>query len=183
MVVADSEAAAPRAAGRQSLMLRRWFSHFTTTHFTLRRCFPAELMNAIDAAITASEQSHRAEIRFAIETALPLGHLWRGVSCKERAREIFSRLGMADTAAHNGILVYVLLAERDIEIVADHGFDGKVAERVWDDICSSIAAAFRNAEYGRGSIQAIGRLSELAVVHFPPGPDNRDELPNRPVVL
>ncbi len=182
-VAADSEAVAPRVAGRQSLMLRRWFSHFTTTHFTLRRCFPADVMNAIDAAITASERSHQAEIRFAIETALPLGHLLRDVSGKERAREIFRRLGMADTAAHNGILVYVLLAERDIEIVADQGFDGKVAERAWEDICNSIVAAFRNGEYGPGAIQAIGRLSELAVVHFPPGTDNRNELPNRPVVL
>ncbi len=164
-------------------MLRRCFSHLTTTHFTLRRCFPTGVLNAIDAAITASEQAHQAEIRFAVETALPLGHLWRGVSGKERAREIFSRLGMGDTAARNGILVYVLLAERDIEIVADHGFANKVGERVWEDICSTMTAAFRSGDYGAGCLQAIGRLGELAVAHFPTGADNRNELPNRPVLL
>lgn len=164
-------------------MLQRFFSHLSTTHFTLRRWFPTDVLNAIDAAITASEQAHQAEIRFAVETALPLGHLWRDVSCKERAREIFCRLGMADTAAGNGILVYVLLAERDIEIVADHGFDSKVSEQVWADICSPMAAAFRHGEYLPGSLQAIERVSELAVAHFPPGADNRNELPNRPVLL
>ncbi|MFZ1625351.1 MAG: TPM domain-containing protein [Gammaproteobacteria bacterium] len=164
-------------------MLQRWFRHLTTTQFKLRRCFPTNVLNAIDAAITASEQAHQAEIRFAVETALPLFHLWRGVSGKERAREIFSRLGMADTAAHNGILVYVLLAERDIEIVADQGFADKVGEEVWRDICSRMTAAFRNGDYGQGSLQAIGRLGELAIAHFPPGTDNRNELPNRPVLL
>jgi hypothetical protein len=91
VVAVVSEVAAPRAAGRQSPMLQRWFRHLTTTQFKLRRCFPTNVLNAIDAAITASEQAHQAEIRFAVETALPLFHLWRGVSGKERAREIFSR--------------------------------------------------------------------------------------------
>lgn len=164
-------------------MLRRWFRHLTITHFSLRRCFPLDVLNAIDAAITASEQGHQAEIRFAIETALPPGHLLRNVSCRERARQLFRQLGMAETKARNGILVYVLLAERDIEIVADRGFSDKVNEQLWGDICSAMTAAFGNGEYLPGSMQAIGRIGELAAVHFPVGADNRDELPNRPVLL
>lgn len=165
------------------LMMRRWFSHLTTTHFALRRCFPAEVLAAIDAAITASEREHQAEIRFAVETALPLGHLWRGISCRDRAGEIFSRLGVGDTAGRNGILIYVLLAERDIEIIADEGFAGRVAEPVWEGICSGMIAAFRNDDYGSGSLRAIGQLNELAVAHFPTHAENLNELPNRPFVL
>jgi uncharacterized membrane protein len=164
-------------------MLRRWFMHLGTTPLTLRRCFPAQLLAGIDAAISASEQTHQAEIRFAIEAALPIGQLWRGVGSRERARELFSQLGMAGTAGHNGILVYVLLAERAIEIVADHGFDGQVAAPVWEDICVATAAAFRNGEYGPGALQAVRRLSELAAACFPPGTDNRNELSNQPVLL
>ena len=166
-----------------SLMMKRWLSHLSTTHFTLRRCFPPEVLAAIDAAITASEQQHQAEIRFAVETALPVGHLWRGVGCRERAQEIWSLLGMADTAARNGILVYVLLAERDIEIVADIGFSERLAEPLWAEICGEMSAAFRNGDYGPGSVQAIGRLNELAVAHFPARPGDRNELPNAPFVL
>jgi uncharacterized membrane protein len=164
-------------------MLQRWFSHLLTTHLTLRRCFPAQLLADIDAAISASEQTHQAEIRFAIETALPIAHLWRGASCRERARELFGQLGMTSTAGHNGILVYVLLAERAIEIVADSGFDDKVPGPVWEDICVQIGAAFRNGDYGPGALQAIRRLNELAATCFPPGTDDRNELPNQPVLL
>lgn len=164
-------------------MIKRWLTHLTTTHFKLRRHFPPDVLAAIDAAITASEQQHQAEIRFAVETALPVGHLWRGVSCRERAQEVWSRLGMADTAGRNGILVYVLLAERDIEIVADLGFSGRLAEPVWAEICSGMSAAFRNGDYGPGAVRAIGRLNDLAVAIFPARSGDRNELPNEPFVL
>jgi uncharacterized membrane protein len=164
-------------------MMKRWFDHFTTTPFTLRRCFPAEVLVEIDAAITASEQQHQAEIRFVIETALPIGHLWRGVSCRARALEMFSRLGVADTRTRNGILVYVLLAERDIEIVVDRGFSERLAEPAWAEICSEMSAAFRDGDYGAGAVWAIGRLNALAVAHFPARPGDRNELPDEPLVL
>jgi uncharacterized membrane protein len=164
-------------------MMRCWLSHLTTTHFSLRRCFPAEVLSAIDTAITVSEQAHQAEIRFAVETALPIGHLCRGVSCRERAAEIFDRLGMGETVARNGILIYVLLAERDIEIVADRGFSGKVEASPWQQICRGMEAAFRNSDYGPGSLQAIEAVNDLAVAHFPAGKDNRNELSNKPVLL
>jgi uncharacterized membrane protein len=164
-------------------MIRRLLSHLVTTHLTLQRCFPPAVLAGIDAAITASEQQHQAEIRFAVETALPIGHLWRGVSCRERAQEIWSLLGMADTAARNGILVYVLLAERDIEIVADRGFSDRLAEPAWTDICNEMSTAFRNGDYGPGAVRAIARLNALAVANFPARPGNRDELPNAPFVL
>ncbi len=164
-------------------MIRRWLSHLTTTHFTLRRCFPAEVLAAIDAAITASEREHQAEIRFAVETVLPFGHLWRGISCRDRAGEIFTRLGVDDTAGRNGILIYVLLAERDIEIIADQGFAGRVAAPVWEEICSGMTAAFRSDDYGAGALRAIGQLNELAVANFPAMSGNRNELPNEPFVL
>jgi len=123
-------------------MLRRWLQHLTTTHFALRRHFPPATLSAIDAAISASERHHRAEIRCAVETGLPVGHLWRGVQSAARAAEVFAGLGVWDTTENNGVLLYVLLAERNIEIVADRGFAGRVLPGEWESICAEMEAAF-----------------------------------------
>ncbi|MEZ5565245.1 MAG: TPM domain-containing protein [Gammaproteobacteria bacterium] len=89
-------------------MFRRWWRHLTTTHLALRRYFPPATLAAIDAAITASEQHHRAEIRCAVETALPASYLFRNIGTEVRAAEVFAHLGVWDTVNNNGILVYIL---------------------------------------------------------------------------
>jgi len=164
-------------------MLKRWLCHLTTTHFAMRRAFDAETRAAIDQAIAASERQHRAEIRVALETALPAGHLWRGCSVRERASELFATLQVYDTEENNGILIYVLLAEHDIEIVADRGFRGRVEASEWVRICGELEAAFRQGEYRAGMLAAITGVTALAVTHYPAGADNPDELPNRTLVL
>jgi uncharacterized membrane protein len=168
--------------GRTS-MARRWLRHLTTTHWTLRRCFPAATLAAIEKAIGDSEGSHGAEIRFVVETTLPAGHLLGRVGARERALEVFGHLGVWDTAANNGILLYVLLAERDIEIVADRGFVGLVRPDEWESICRSMEAAFREGRYEPGALAAIAAITALAARHFPPSGPNPDELPNRSVIL
>jgi uncharacterized membrane protein len=164
-------------------MLARWLRHLTTTHFAMGRAFTPETRAAIDEAIAASERLHRAEIRVALETALPVGHLWRGVSARDRAAELFATLQVYDTAENNGILLYVLLAEHDIEIVADRGFRGRVEASDWTQICGELEAAFRQGEYRVGMLAAISRVTALAVAHYPAGADNPDELPNRTLIL
>ena len=164
-------------------MWKRWLQHLTTTHFALRRCFPAKTLAAIEAAITASEREHRAEIRCAVETALPVGLLLRGVTSAERALEVFGRLTVWDTAENNGVLLYVLLAERNIEIVADRGFAGLVTPAEWESICTAMEAAFGAGQYAAGTLEALGRISTLATRHFPPVGVDRNELPDRPLLL
>ena len=164
-------------------MLSRWWQNLTTTHFALRRHFPPATLSAIDAAITASERDHRAEIRCAVETALPVGELARGVTSATRAAGVFSGLGVWDTAENNGVLLYVVLAERRIEIVADRGFDGRVAPTEWQAICHEMEAAFRAARYEPGTLSALERISVLARRHFPADGGDRNELPDRTVLL
>ena len=164
-------------------MISRWLQNLTTTHFALRRCFPPATLSAIDAAIAASERDHRAEIRCAIETALPLGELVNGVTSAARAAGVFSGLGVWDTAENNGVLVYVLLAEHSIEIVADRGFDGRVAPAEWAAVCREMEEAFRAGRYESGTLSALERISALARRHFPAAGEDRNELPDRTVLL
>jgi uncharacterized membrane protein len=164
-------------------MVRRWLQNLTTTHLALRRHFPPATLSAIDAAIAASERDHKAEIRCAIETALPLGALLRGVGSAARAAEVFAALGVWDTEDNNGVLVYVLLAERQIEIVADRGFAGRVLPAEWEDICQALEAAFRAGNYEGGTLAALERIGALAGRHFPADGSDRNELPDRTVLL
>jgi len=163
--------------------MSRWLRHLTTTRWAMRRCFPASVTDAIEAAIGDSERQHGAEICFAVETALEAGQLWRGLTARERALEVFGALRVWDTQANNGVLFYVLLAEHDIEIVADRAFNGKVSEADWAGVCESMRAAYRRGEYREGSVAAIRAVTELVKPFFPPDDARGDELGNRPRLL
>ena len=182
MAAADLEAAALRAAGNHR-MPSRWLQHLTTTPFTLRRCFPPATLAAIDATCAASEQYHRAEIRCAVEATLSTGHLFRHVDSAARAREVFSLLGMWDTAENNGVLLYVLLAERHIEIVADRGFTEHVTSADWENICAVMEEAFAAGQYEAGTLLALEQISALARQHFPARSGDRNELPDTTALL
>jgi uncharacterized membrane protein len=164
-------------------MLKRWFQNLFTTPLALGRAFPPEVLAEIDQVVTDSEQSHTAEIRVAVETALSPGDLWRSTTARQRARQVFAEIGVWDTAANNGVLLYVLLAERDIEIVADRGFAGRVSDGEWEAICQEMEAAFRSGRYREGTLSAVARIGALAARHFPAAGANADELPNRPLLL
>ncbi|MEO8224017.1 MAG: TPM domain-containing protein [Gammaproteobacteria bacterium] len=164
-------------------MLRRWLQHLTTTPLALRRRFPPQALAAIEAAITASEREHRAEIRCAIESVLPAGRLLRGVTSAARATEVFARLHVWDTAENNGVLLYVLLAERKIEIVPDRGYAGLVSPAEWAEVCAQLERAFATGEFLGGTVAAIERIGVLAGRHFPAWDGARNELSDRPVLL
>lgn len=164
-------------------MFARWWRHLTTTPVALRRAFPAITLAAINDAIAASEGVHRAEIRVAVETAFSVRQLWQGLTPRERAVEVFSTLRVWDTAGNNGVLLYVLLAEQDIEIVADRAFAARVPEAALAAICRRLAADFANRDYRDGMLRAVEQLGALAAPHFPADGVNPDELPNSPVLL
>ena len=149
-----------------------------------RRKFSAPVLDAIQKAIAAGERRHSGQVMFAVEGALPALDLARGRSARDRAHEVFAHLRVWDTQHNSGVLVYVQLVDRRIEIVADRGIAAKVAQPEWDAICREMEAAFREGRFAEGALDAIGRCTALLARHFPSGGRrNRNELPDRPVLL
>ncbi len=128
---------------------------------------------------------HSGEVRFAIEASLEPHDIWHGLTPRQRALRVFAALGAWDTEANNGVLIYVLLADRDVEIVADRGFNGKVRPEEWSAICDAMDKRFRAGDFEGGAVECVRLVGEVVARHFPlaPGARNPDELPNRPTLL
>jgi len=165
------------------MQIKRIFKHLLFPHRRLLRYFPDAVMDRIEAAVAASERAHHAEIRFAVEGALDLLPLWRDFTSRQRALALFANLGVWDTEANNGVLIYLLLADRDVEIVADRGFNGRVDAAQWTTICHEMEAKFAGGAFEAGILLGIERIDRLLSQHFPAHDDaeNENELPNRPV--
>lgn len=164
-------------------MVKRLFRHLFTPPWAWRRAFPQATLDAIEAAIHAGEATHGGEIRFAIENSLPGILVWRRMSGRERAIEMFSNLRVWDTEHNSGVLVYLLLADHDIEIVADRGIAARVDAAAWEAVAQAMEAAFRRGDFERGALEGIRRISELLAQNFPASGHNPDELANRPVIV
>jgi hypothetical protein len=152
-------------------------------HLLFPRGFPKKALPAIEQAIARGEASHRAEIRFAAEDGLDGAALLAGQSARERALEVFSELRVWDTEENNGVLIYLLLADHDIEIVADRGLNGKVGQADWEKVCRDMEQALKRGEYEQAIVTGIAEISALLERHYPPRPGDRNELPNRPIRL
>jgi uncharacterized membrane protein len=161
----------------------RWIKHLFLDDFAVRRDFPKSVLHGIEQAIAAQEKRHRGELRFVVEGGLPLRRLMSGRTARERAIEVFSRLRVWDTEDNAGVLVYLLLADRRVEIVADRGIDARVGATAWDVICREMQSAFAAGRFEAGAILGIEAISDLLALHFPPGEANPNELPDTPVVL
>ena len=162
---------------------KRWLTHLFLPPWTLRRAFPPATLDRIEAAIRQSEITHTGEIRFAIESTLAASEVWRGVTGRARALDVFSLLRVWDTEHNSGVLVYLLVADHDIEIVADRGIAARVDAAAWETVAQTMEAAFRQGEFERGALAGIEQISVLLSAHFPPTHTNPDELENRPVIL
>ena len=142
------------------------------------------LTAASGSAVAASEALHRGEIRFAIEGALDVHALRRHETPRDRAHEVFAELRVWDTRERNGVLIYILIAERDVEIVADRGFEGRVSADEWQAVCTAIEAAYREGRWRDGALLGIDAVTQLLVREFPrTGAPDVDEQPNRPQLL
>jgi uncharacterized membrane protein len=161
----------------------RVWSHLMASNAVLARRFPSHVLTAIEDAVGASEKVHRAEIRVAIETALDLRALWRIKSARQRALEVFTELEVWDTRERNGVLIYLLLAERDVEIVADSGFDGRVGASEWSRVCESIEREFALGHWRDGVLAGIEAVTVLLTREFPATGPSPNEQQNRPAVL
>ncbi|HKC44728.1 MAG TPA: TPM domain-containing protein [Burkholderiales bacterium] len=161
----------------------RLIRHLVSDHWTVRAAFPPRTMQAIESAIGEQERRHDGELRFAVEAALPLIDLLRGVSARERAIELFGRLRMWDTEQNCGVLIYLLLADKRVEIVADRGIHRLVGTAAWEAICGEMQRQFAAGRFEQGVIIGIEAISDLLATHFPPRDENPDELSNRPVIV
>jgi uncharacterized membrane protein len=161
---------------------RRALRHLFTTPWAARRAFPPATLAEIEAAVAESERRHGGEIRFAVEHALDLVALWRDVPPRAHALSVFGELGVWDTAANNGVLIFVCLADRDVEIVADRGIADRVAPEEWERVCREMEAHYREGRFREGSLAGIRGVGDLLAHHFPPREGDRDEVPDRPVV-
>ena len=161
----------------------RWHRHVFDIALA-KRHFPASTLDAIQHAIAASEQKHLGEICFAVEGSLPFAEVLRSRGARERAHAVFAHLRVWNTAHNSGVLVYILLAEHAIEIVADRGIAAKVTEDEWRQVCTLMQASFAKGDYQAGAIAGVDAITTILVRHFPSdGKSNRDELPDRPVLL
>ncbi len=162
---------------------RRILKHFLTPHWVSYRVFTRAALKRIEGAIRESEKSHDGELRFAVEAGLDLVPLARGMTPRQRAVQVFSQLRVWDTEHNSGVLIYVQLVDRRIEIIADRGINAKVGQDQWDAICRKMETAFRVRRFEEGALAGVREITALLAQHFPATDQNPDELPDRPVVL
>ncbi len=174
--------AARRGAGKV-MGIKRISRHLIEHRWRLRRLFPKAVLDAIEQAIKSGEATHRGQVRFVVEGALDGAPLLRDQPARERALDVFSHLRIWDTAHNNGVLIYLLLADRDVEIVADRGIHAKVGAEGWEAICRMMEADFRGGHFQRGVIEGIEAVSRELAKHFPADGPGPNELPDAPVVL
>ena len=163
--------------------IKRIGRHLVQHRWRLRKYFPKRVLAAIELAIKAGEATHSGQVRFVVEGALDGKPLFRDQPARERALDIFSRLRIWDTAHNNGVLIYLLLADRDVEIIADRGIDAKVGAAGWEKICADMETQFRAGNFEAGVITGIEAVSRQLARHFPKHGDDANELPDEPVVL
>jgi uncharacterized membrane protein len=169
------------------MQIGRLIRHAAATHWRTRMLFPAATLDAIEQAVARAEKTHAGEIRFAIETALTPLHILNGMAPRARALEVFAHQGVWDTEHNNGVLIYVQLADRTVEIVADRGFQGRVSPAEWEAVCRLMEEHFRAGRFETGSIAGVDAIGNLLARHFPPNParpsQSHNQLPDRPTLL
>lgn len=162
---------------------KRLIRHLSYPDWRTRRAFPARSRAAIEDAVAASELRHSGELRFVAEGALHIGHLLRETTARQRAVELFSQLRVWDTEANSGVLIYVQLADRQVEILADRGIHRRVGDAPWQAICRTMEAEFRAGRFEAGALAGVRAIGDILAREFPAGGDNPDELANAPELV
>lgn len=163
--------------------IRRIFTHMMASERHVRKIFHTSQLEHIAQAIKASETRHSGEIRVAVESSLELQALLQQQTPRQRAIEVFSELHVWDTELNNGVLIYVLLADHAIEIVADRGIHAKVGSAYWENLCSKIEQAFAQGQFEDGVMTCVAAVSEKLIELFPHDGGGKNELPDTPVVM
>lgn len=161
----------------------RIIRHLTIPAWAARRVISKKSLAAIAEAVRRSESQHRGQIRVVIEGTLDLGELWQGMTPRARAENIFARYRVWDTEANNGVLLYLLLADRSVEIVADRGVHGRVGTGGWTDICRRMEEFFHAGQFERGVIAGIEAISKILISEYPASGPGSNELPDEPAMI
>lgn len=161
----------------------RLLRHLFATRWGTRRRFNAEVRARIEQALRRIERRHAGELRFAVETAFDLPELWYGTTPRQRALQVFGHLGVWDTEGNNGVLIYVLMADRDVEIVADRAIAARVSQDEWDSLCRDMESHFRAGRFAEGAETGIAGVGALLAKCFPGRGGDADEQPNQAVLL
>jgi uncharacterized membrane protein len=148
-----------------------------------RRAFPPATLEAIEQAITQGEQRHRAEVRLIVEAGLDARSAFNNVSNRQRARELFAQYGVWDTEENCGVLIYINLAAREVDIVADRHVGHLVSDTEWQTICRTMTTGFAQGDYHASTLSALEQLNTLLVRHYPAGGERPNQLPNDAVIL
>ncbi len=180
-VVAVLAGAVPRAVGDMSI--KRWLRHLMLPRWVAGRRFPHATMARIERAVSESELRHGGQVRVAVESCLDIGALMRKQTARERALDVFSELRVWDTRDNCGVLIYLLLADHDVEIVADRGIAERVGQSQWENICLAMEAEFRAGRFETGVLRGIERISTLLALHFPRRGERGDKLQDQPALL
>ncbi|MES2325668.1 MAG: TPM domain-containing protein [Pseudomonadota bacterium] len=163
--------------------MKRAWRHWRTTAAAGRRAFPNTTLEKIGAAITAGEQRHRGELRLIVENSMPSDAIWADVSNRQRAIALFAEYGVWDTEDNCGVLVYINLAERKVDIVADRGIGRKIDAATWQAVCGTMTAGFARGEFERSTLAAVEQVNALLAAQFPATGARANELPDHPIVL
>ncbi|MGZ5035673.1 MAG: TPM domain-containing protein [Usitatibacter sp.] len=163
--------------------LARFWRHILMSPAREARCFPRATLDAIEREIAAHEKRHSGEIRFVVEGELSSRDLWHEVTSRARAREVFAQRGVWNTELNNGTLIYLLLADRRVEIVADRGIERAVQPGEWEAVCRMMEKHFREGRYEEGALAGVRAVSDLLARHFPANGERRNELPDRPLLI
>jgi uncharacterized membrane protein len=163
--------------------LKRFWRHALMNPMRAARAFPATVMDAIQREIASQEKRHGGEVFLVVEAELTASQLWRDLASRDRAREVFAMQGVWNTEENNGVLIYVLLADRRVEIVADRGIDRKVAPDDWQRIVRAMEERFRDARFEEGALAGVRSVSDLLATHFPVRHGDQNELADRPLLI
>ncbi len=165
------------------MSLARAWRHALAALRPARQLLEPDALDRIAAEVVRAEAMHDGEIRVAIETTLTAGQLWQGLAPRARALQVFSALGVWDTAGNNGVLIYLLLADRSVEIIADRAIAALVPESDWLALCRDIEQRCRDGDIGAACCQAVRGVAVVIARHFPRAGGDGDELPNQPILL
>lgn len=168
---------------RQANLFTRLYRHLWAADREVRKAFPSASLRRIEQAVTVAETGQSGELRIVIEGGLGWAARHAQPLSRARAITLFAQRGVWDTAENCGVLVYILMAEHQLEIIADRGIHAKVGEAAWQAIVAEATTRFKRGDYEAGLLAAIDAIGQLLRTHFPAGADNPNELTNRPLIL
>jgi len=163
--------------------LRRFWRHLLMSPARERLAFPRATLDNIQRAIAECEATHRGQVMLVVEAELSSAQLWHELGSRERARQVFALQGTWNTEENNGVLIYLLLADRRVEIVADRGIEARVQAGDWEAICRMMEGHFRAGRYEEGALEGVRAVAGLLARHFPARSSGRNELPDRPILI